>query len=155
MSTQLDTDLHTSYLLAREAQDARCEAATMGYPAEIAEYYGRGEYAGSGTEQRVTWKTWLQSAAGEERAWRETCAAVDAEVGQPPTDDELIQPWDLDPAPWDDTPAQAPATDPATAFRMTGRRLAILAAAGDAGAAAEITRRAARRATKRAAHAAA
>lgn len=113
----------------REAQDQRFEAAVQGRDRsdtdcpEYREYYGQGEYAGGGTEVRLTYRVWLVANRCE-----------------PAPDDETHD-------------APVPALDdvtPEAAFWMSGTMLAGLAADGSTVARAEQARRKARREMKRA-----
>lgn len=156
MSSAIASDLHESYMLARHAQELRADEYAHGYQAETDRFYGRGEYRGDAIEEPITWQTWLRSAGGEQAAWIDQCAELDREVGPVPDDEPAIEPWDLEPAPYDEPtiPARPAATSATDAFRMSGAELGARAARGDTGARAEIMRRATRRAAKRAAHAA-
>jgi hypothetical protein len=125
-------DAVAGYRAAREAQLERFEAACNSADRsctdtpEYREYFGLGEYAGSGTEVLVTFKDWL--VAGR----RPADALEDA------------------PEPLED-PTTYAGLSAESAFWLTGADLAELAAAGDVGASAEIARRTGRRAAKRAA----
>ena len=66
----MTTALVESYRLAREAQDARFDgyargAATGTQTPEYRSYFGLGEYAGQGVEERVTFKAWLVGNSGQ------------------------------------------------------------------------------------------
>lgn len=56
-------DLVESYRLAVEAQNARAEAATIGYPTELASYFS----PHGGVERRLTFREWLTHQAREYR----------------------------------------------------------------------------------------
>ena len=149
------SDLHESYMLAREAQDVRAEAYSQGHCEELDRFYGRGEHREDPIEQPVTWKTWIKSAAGERAAWEESCEQLLREVGPEPA--ERIGELDIDPiAPADRSEwaritvreVARPETMAEDAFRMSGAELAILVQRGDRVAAAEVDRRLARRAVK-------
>ena len=55
-----------AYRVAKHAQEQRCESVALGYGEETAQYYGSDEYAaGDVTEQRLTFRAWLEGSRQE------------------------------------------------------------------------------------------
>lgn len=157
------------YRLAREAQMQRFDDYVGGGldrtdtgSTEYRAYFGVGEYAGSGVEERLTYRAWLHGSREPQQTATEWLAEhpeiADAFEPEPSS-------WDIDPIdPADradylrmitvvevEQTAEVTAVTALAAFRMSGAELATLAQAGDGVAAAEIARRVARRAAKHAA----
>jgi hypothetical protein len=126
-------DSLAGYRSARQAQDERFDSRpgggavdhTMTDTDEYRAYFGVGEFAGGGVEERITFRSWLVAQARERRA---------AEADEP-------APVPVGPEWW---------VSPEAAFYLPGDVLVDLAADGDGNAGAEIARRKVKRAKRRA-----
>jgi hypothetical protein len=145
-----------AYRLDRAAQDARFEAAVQGRDAsetgtpEYAEYFGIGDYAGGGTEERVTLRNWLVHNRGETPPAVSPGGVSGAETGFSPSEPGGRPAWsDSEPSPAVPLVTSELLVTPEAAFWLTGQDLAELVAAGCPVAAQEQERRRVKRLAKR------